>query len=128
MIHSILQMMAGLFLTITVISPLISIDIPDISEFFASFEIDASQYVSQGADSVNTQVILLIKEQTQAYILDEATKLGADIIADVEIGDESLPRPIAVTIKGTISPFARQKLSQVITNDLGILKENQTWS
>ena len=70
----------------------------------------------------------LIKEKSQAYILDKAAELDASITADVTISEEELPKPLSVVISGQVSPYNRKRLESILETDLGIAKENQVWT
>lgn len=67
----------------------------------------------------------LIINECEAYILKKAESLGLDIAVDVNI-DQTLI-PVSVNIQGNASPHVQKTLSDIIENDLGILKENQVW-
>ena len=121
------KLIAGLFLLITVLSPIIQIKIPELSEYLVIIDADASEFVTQGNRSTQLELASIIKEQSKAYILEEATKLGVNISLDVILSEELTPIPVSAVISGKISPYAKQKLSQIIANDLGISKENQLW-
>ena len=67
----------------------------------------------------------IIKEETEAYILDKAADLHANLRVEVAVGEDNLPA--AFTISGEASPYARRQIQAMIANDLGISKENQKW-
>ena len=67
----------------------------------------------------------IISEQTEAYILDKAADLHANLHVEVTVGEDNLPT--AVTLSGEASPYARRQIQAIIANDLGISKENQKW-
>ena len=48
----------------------------------------------------------------------------------VEVTDTSakVPVPYAVTIRGSVPPYMRELLSNIIEKELGIEKESQTWT
>jgi hypothetical protein len=68
-----------------------------------------------------------IIQQTQAYILDKARSLDAELTVEVFLGDGTIPVPIGVRLEGNISPYARKLLSQMLQDDLGIPAEEQIW-
>ena len=69
-----------------------------------------------------------IKAQTEAYILDKAAALEVTLLVEVEMSDEPIPVPCGVRLAGDVSPHAKNKLSGIITEDLGIEKERQQWT
>lgn len=126
-VGSITKLLTGLFLIITVISPLTKLNINSVTKFFSDFSTDASEIVTQSEDAVQSEMTAIIKSQTEAYILDKASIMGLDIDIQVTMS-ESLPSvPETVVIKGSIAPYSKQQLEQILCNDLGIAKENQHW-
>ena len=75
------------------------------------------------ADEINT----IITEQTLAYILDKAESFGARLEVEVQIARDGTYRPKAVTLRGSVSPYAKSRLQQIIEEDLQISKEDQQW-
>ena len=57
--------------------------------------------------------------------MDKAADLHANLRVEVAVGEDNLP--VAVTISGEASPYARRQIQAMIANDLGISKENQKW-
>ena len=51
----------------------------------------------------------IIKEETEAYILDKAADLHANLRVEVAVGEDNLPA--AVTISGEASPYARRQIT-----------------
>ena len=122
---SILQLAAGVLLTITAISPLQTWEIPDPLEL-------SGQYLQEGyglaasaqADAMNVRA-QIIKEELEAYILDKADDMGCSIGVQVHMTQEGYPE--AVLIIGEVDAEARKKLEKVLEEDLGISKEQQIW-
>ena len=90
---------------------------------------EADWITANAQAEVQQQICNVIKEQTEAYILEKASALNADITVSVKLAlDTQYPTPESVHIKGNISPYARRLLSQTIQDDLGIASEDQVWS
>lgn len=123
-----LKLISGIIITITVIKPLISFQMNDIYAYIESFSVDASNYVMQGEKTFNEANAAIIKEKTQAYILDKATSLGANISVDVVLDTNAPYIPITVYLDGTVSPYAKKQLSDYIAEKLAIGKEAQIWT
>lgn len=115
-------------MTITVISPVIRIQISDFSEYLDGISSDGSQIVEEGQQIAEQQYRAVIKQQTEAYILDKATSLGAELEAEVTLSENTPPVPVSVKIKGAVSPHARQVLQDYLSSQLGISKEHQLWN
>ena len=124
---TVVKLLAGLFLSITIISPWTKLQLQDLSSYFSDLELDAEDIVSEGEDMAVSATASIIKEQVTAYILDKASSLGLNLEVEVTMTESSPPVPSAVALKGTASPYAKQHLQQIITDELGIPEENQSW-
>jgi hypothetical protein len=59
--------------------------------------------------------------------LDKAAAIGAQIQVKIVLSNDHYPVPEKVYIEGDISPFARTRLKQILT-ELGVTEENQIWT
>lgn len=126
--HStVVKLLTGLFLSITVISPLTDLTIGDMTGYFSGLQAYASNLTSEGLMIANTATASIIIDQTEAYILDKATSLGADLDVKVSLTNDAPPVPKSVIISGTIAPYTKKQLEEIIANDLAIPKEKQSW-
>ena len=125
--YPILKLICGLFITITAISPLTNISMPDIAGYIGETKVDASQYIAEGQIASYDSMSTIISENLESYILDVARELGADIQAEIILSEETPPGPCSVKIKGNASPYAKQKIRQIIETQLGIPEEKQIW-
>ena len=66
----------------------------------------------------------IIKAKTEAYILDKAKNIGAEISAEISLNDLV---PTGITVVGNLSPYARSSLAAIITHELNIPPEAQIW-
>ena len=124
----IIKLICGLFLAFTVIRPIAKIDITDLSNFSLSFSKEAAEAVALGENLSRESIAEIIKEETEAYILDKAAALNAAPEVEVTVSDEEPIIPIAARISGERSPYAKQQLQRVLEEELGISKENQLWT
>lgn len=124
----IIQMITGLFLVITLIAPIRTIKFDDIEYYFDDIRYDAEEIVSNGTKMANDALGNIIKEQIEAYILDEATRLGTQMDVEVKLSDSNPPKPSQVTIKGSVSPYQKQCISQYLSQSFGISQEHQIWN
>lgn len=124
---AIIKLLSGLFLAYTVIAPWARIRLTDISLYTESISTAAKQFVQSGTDYAHSEVATIIKEKTEAYILDKATSMGLDIEVEVTLCNTDPPLPESAVIKGAVSPFAKEKLQVCFESDLGIPKENLLW-
>lgn len=124
----ILRLTAGLVMALVVIRPLVGAELFSLAEFPSAILWDAENAVSDGKSIAQAALADVIKAETEAYILDKAAALKADVHVQVTVVGESTPIPTAVTIEGVVSPYARQRLSTILETELGIPKENQIWT
>lgn len=121
-------MAGGLLIILTVISPLLKIDTASAAEALWSFELrtDAvNSGIEIGSDTLLRQVIT---DKCNTYILDKASALGLELQVEVQLEDEAdIPYPVRVVIRGNWSPAEQQKLSDDISENLGIPKKCQEW-
>ncbi len=119
------KMICGVFLAVTVISPLAKLELQYFDDITTDYRLEASKAVEEGKQQAAAEYQKVIIEKTEAYILDEAQAMGLTVQVTVSLSDTFAPEKI--TLKGNASPYARKQLEAVIVRDLGIAKENQTW-
>ena len=124
---SIIKTLCGIFMTTTILSTLLNFKFSSISDNIDAFSVDAENATQAGTLLYDTSMHDSIKQQTEAYILDKAASIKADISVEVTLSDGNPPVPCSVVLDGQVSPFAKSKLTKLISDDLGISKENQIW-
>ena len=125
---SLINTLCGVVISIAVISPVLKIDLPDISEYATGLQTDAQRYIQEGINYSSSQTQSIIIEKVSAYILEKALALDCVIKdVDVVVSSEAIPALESLTITGTVSPAARLQLSYLIEKNLGIPKEKQEW-
>lgn len=127
MLAAIVKLLAGLFLSLSVISPFAKLRLADITDYTTFLSDDASEAVQAGKMAAQDALAARIKSETEAYILDKAKAWGIELAVDVIISDSDPPVPCAVTLSGGVSPYAKVRLSQMLEDELGIPKEEQAW-
>lgn len=123
----ILKIITGLFMAVTLLSPLIRFQISDIEQYIQDFQLSSAYAAEQGVQIASEELSNIIKEQTESYILDEASKMGMEVSVEVKLSDSNPPQPCFVTVQGAVSPYQKKYLSQHINDYLGISQENQQW-
>lgn len=124
--REIIKLVCGLFLAYTVLAPVTRLDFNQLTTLPFSGATDAAEAAAVGESLSKEALAERIKEETQAYILDKASKLGAVLDVEVALDDDNIP--VSVTLRGEVSPYERRKLQSTIALDLGIAKENQQWT
>jgi hypothetical protein len=122
------QLLCGLFLVYTAVRPLPMLRLPSLSGAVSYYSGQAEKAVKQGEKLGDETLRKSIKDRTCAYILDKAQWLEADLQVEVELSDEDIPVPKTVSITGKVSPYAKEKLSEMMEKELGIKVENQKWN
>ena len=126
-LNAIRKTLCGVFMSVTLISPLTALRIPDLDQYLDTFRWEASDAVQTGELMSRQTAAQIIKQQTATYILDKAKELGASLEVTVTLSDGQPQTPCAVTISGMVSPYLRQRLTDLIEEDLQIKKEDQHW-
>ena len=123
----VIKLLTGIFLTITMVTPLLNAQQTDIGSYVSNIQAEANAIVADGKNAAISDMQSIIKRDSEAYILDKAAEKGLTLTVNVEVSDTEPLYPISVSIKGHISPYERQYLETIICSDLGIQKENQEW-
>lgn len=126
-VSTLLKLTTGIFMAVTVISPLISLQLPNIQSYMDAFSMDAAYVVQTGQEIAMTETKDIIKSKVEAYILDKANAFGADLTVQVSVSEDQFPVPCAAELSGAISPYAKLRLTQFLEDELGIRKEDQVW-
>lgn len=124
---AVMKLVTGLFLAVTIISPVTNLDFRGYTSFFDEISVEANRNTDYGKNVAQDATRSIIKTQTEAYILDKAASLKLDISVDVDVADEEPWIPNGVTIIGSASPYTKKRLQQYIIQDLGIPEEKQIW-
>lgn len=121
------KVICGLILTLNIISPFRGVDLA-IPESFWNLEEDLeASAASEGEMLAQKALAEIIKEETEAYILDKAHELNAQIQVEIHVSRENPPVPVNAVIFGNISDPEREKLQELLCDQLNIPKEEQTW-
>lgn len=122
----IIRILTGILMTVTVLSPLKTLSFYGVSDFFQQISADGQAYVEMGKTATQTNTAAIIKEHTEAYILDKASNMGLDVAVEVEL-NENNSVPCGITVSGEFSPYEKGVLSDYIEEMLGIAREHQIW-
>lgn len=125
-IGGVIKFLCGLFMTITAISPWISLRLPDELTFWDTFRNEAQAAANEGETAGLEMRTAIITEQLETYILEKADSLGLTVSAEVSLSDNFLPE--MVIIHGTAAPYAKNRLCVFISENLGIPEDAITWT
>ena len=125
--HGIIRTLCGISMAITVAAPLFNLTPIKLSQFIKNTESLADQYVKAGTDAAAAQRNNVLIDRFESYILEKASLYGCDVSVQLRLTEESIPAPDRVCITGHFSPHAKNILSGILENDLGISREDQQW-
>ena len=124
-VGSIIRLIAGLFLTLTAVQPIVNLEIISLERYLDSVQTGAEEAVRTGQALAEEEMEARIIDQVESYILDKAGLLNAQVTVSVTLTDML---PSGVEIKGNVSPYAKAQLSAWIDSQLGIATEAQIWN
>ena len=124
---TVMKTLLGLAMVLAVVSPWASISMNNLHHWKDDISLDAQGIASDAHQKAKEELRQRIMEKTQSYILAKADTLGAQVEVSVEVSNDEMTVPSKVRIIGAVSPYAKQAISQMLTEDLGIDKEAQIW-
>ncbi len=122
------KLIAGLLMVLAVVRPLMTISFDGLLGWTEDIHTGGMDYVSSGEIMANEAYRSSIKQQVESYILDEANALDCTLAVEVILSEEDMPVPKIVKLSGEISPYARQVITTLLTERLGIEREDQIWT
>ena len=122
---ALIQMLTGIFLALTILAPVVTLELPDPTRWFSEFSMDGQALSAEGEALAADAMGDIITARVEAYILDKAALYQARITAAVTLDETG--QPYAVRIQGDVSPDTKSRLEEMLENDLGIKKEAQQW-
>lgn len=125
---ALIRLIGGVFLALVVVSPLSGMKIENFLNFTWDYSLDADAAVASGEAMTRDTFASVIKSNTEAYILDKATGMGAALEVEVSLSDEMPPVPVGARLSGDVSPYIKARLETMLVEELGISKENQIWT
>jgi hypothetical protein len=124
-----LHLISGILLTLVAIRPVAQLNIDALGSFSVHNPQEISLAVETGKDLASDAMVVIIKANSEAYILDKATDLNANLTVSVILSEDGdYPVPQSVQMSGSVSPYAKKLLSQMLQEDLGIEPEDQIWN
>ena len=126
-VKMIIKLLCGIVLLFSMIQPLKQFDFAFVESFAAGFQEEADRAVQWGENAASESWAESICQGTEAYILEKAKTMKVDLTVEVELSDDEIPIPVAVSLTGDVSPYVKSVLSDTISQDLNIPKERQKW-
>lgn len=126
-VGAVVKLLCGVFLAYSIVKPVHQLKLPGLDDLTAALRQDAQQAVHWGEDLSLDAWTESISQGTEAYILEKAKAVNVDLVVEVELSEDEIPIPAAVSLTGKVAPYAKSVLSDMIAQDLNIPKEKQTW-
>ena len=123
------RLAGSVVLILVVLGPLLRESLDAFGAYLAEIEMEEDALRS-GIEVENTDILTrIICRKTEAYILDKATAMGAEVEVAVTMEQgEHYPYPYAVTVEGALTDAQRERLSEDMELSLAIPKERQVFS
>jgi len=122
-----LRLLCGVFLCVTLLGPAVTLRFSGLTDALEVFRYEGTGAADAGAAEAKEAMSAIIKDRTEAYILDKAASMGLSLQVEVILSQEEIPRPVAVKLRGTVPPYAKTRLRQWIKDTLDIGEEDQLW-
>ena len=122
------KLVSGLLMLLAVIRPWTSITFDGLFGWAEVITADGTGFVSSGEIMADEAYRASIKQQTEAYIVDEAKALDCELTVEVILSTDDIPVPKQVRLAGEVSPYARQTLTNLMVERLGIEREDMIWT
>ena len=127
-LSKVISLICGVVLSAAILSPVVQIELKDLFELDDTLLDQASAAASCGENMAREEMESFIKSKVEAYILDKAVSMGAELEVEVTIDSADQWKVREVCLRGNISPYAKAKLSTLISNELDISVEDQQWT
>ena len=124
---SLIRIVVGIFLIMIVIAPATRLQIDDMLNNLSEIDTSSAAIIAEAERYSSARQGQVIKQSVESYILNIASGLGAEISVEIQLSDDVPCTPDSVRLTGPVSPLVKQRLSVVISQDLGIPEESQTW-
>lgn len=128
MIGTVITLLCGLMMALAVLGPWTTIKVDELFDWAQDISIDANGVVDDGENMALEAYRQGIIIRTESYILEKAKALDCDLQVEVFLSADATSVPEQVRISGSISPYAKQVISTMLTDDLGIDREAQIWT
>lgn len=119
------SLIGGLILTLTMLSPLVKVDLSTLDLHYADYEAEIAERQAELENQNQDSLAAIIAQETEAYISDKAKEMGRSCTAQVttKTREDGVPYPYSAVLSGERS----DALEELIAQDLGIPKERQSW-
>ena len=121
---TLVRMLSGIFLVVTMLAPVVSLELPDPAQWVADFTAQGQDFSAEGESMAEDAMGEIITDRVEAYIQDKAATYQTDMTVAVTVADGI---PVSVRLTGDVTPDVKNRLSKMIEQELGISREAQQW-
>lgn len=122
------KLLVGIFFAIAVVQPLTNIEFVGLDRYLDGISADSKVWTDDGINMSQEAVSGIIKDRVEAYILDKATEMHADLSVEVFVEPGAPPQLSEVIISGDVSPYVKERLNRMMMEELGLTEEQQIWN
>ena len=119
-----IKLLSGVFLATVMLKPVISIRMSDWKHFESDILEKSKNVVAEGERVALEALEENAAQSAKEIVQQEAEKLGCILDVTVYWEGES---PKEIMLKGAASPYAKNALSQWLTENMGLSREAQIW-
>lgn len=121
-----LQLTGGIVLILVVLGPVVKVNLDAFGQYISGITLEQDA-IRSGIEVESKDIMArIIQEKTEAYILDKAKALGAEVQVTVTVTEgKDYPYPSAATIEGFLTSTQQTMLSADLEQSLAIPKERQ---
>lgn len=127
-VKTLVKLICGLFLSFMILSPIRQLDLSDFAITGAAETEEGEAIAAMGEAIAADAAMQIIKQETEAYILDKAAQRNVSLEVQVTVSGEPPHLPTAAQLRGQVSPYAKRWLEAILSEELGIPKENLQWT
>ncbi|MBR6114224.1 MAG: hypothetical protein IKQ10_03485 [Oscillospiraceae bacterium] len=128
-VRKVTAFVSGIVLLSALLSPALKADTEAFSAALSDYRATAAALTDDMERQEKQLLRVYIEQQSAAYILDEARRLGLpdlSVTVRAKWGDESWI-PCEVSLTGPAEAGPRQRMTEFLTSELGIPAERQHW-
>ena len=119
------KLLSAIFLSITLLAPLKDFSVDRILSSWDRFTQTGHDLSHDGQLLAKEELSAIIKQRTETYILGKAEQLGVTLQAEIRLCEDLKPANVVIT--GKVTPYERKYIQNILTDELGIPKEDQLW-
>ena len=130
-VRRVASVVCALLLVLCALSPLLQLDIDAVAQSLARIQME-NETLRTGVAVKNRELVSqIIKQNTQAYILDKADEIGAElseVTVTAQWSSDGYWYPHEAEIVSSAADDQKSRLSDYIQTQLGISISDQNWS